>query len=139
MANTVNQTQIIRSSRRVINYITVVSDGSEETDLVVYDSSAVATLLGITDPLDSRIENIWFSGSKAANTATLLLEYDASTDVVAMPINFSATGDSHLHMCFEQFAGLKNYAGTGKTGDILLTTTGLDSGDSFMMVLDVRL
>lgn len=139
MPNTVNQTAIIRSSRRVINYITVTSDGSEETDLVVYDSSAIAALVGITDPQTCQIENVWFSGSKVANTGTLLLEFDATTDVVALPINFSATGDSHMHMCFEQFAGLKNYAGTGKTGDILLTTTGLDSGDSFMLVLDIRL
>jgi len=139
MVNTVTQTHIIKDQRRLINYITLVSDGSEESDLVVYDSSVVCAAVGLTDQLNASIQHVWFSGAKPANAATLVLEYDATTDVLALPINFAAAGDAHMDMDFTFFGGLKNYAGTGKTGDILLTTTGLDSGDSFTLVLDIRI
>lgn len=138
MANTINQTFIIEDSRRVVKYITLVSDGSQETNTIVYDSSAVASDVGIADQLNCRIEKVWFTASKAASTATIDLDFDATTDVLALPINMSATGDSNLHMDYTFFGGLKNYAGAGRTGDILLTTTGLASGDAFTLVLDIR-
>lgn len=138
MPNAVTQTVLIQGSRKYINYITLVSDGSEETDLVVYDSSVVCAAVGIPDNLNASIEKIHISAYKAANVGQIVLEFDAATDVLAMPFTIAAAGETHYHFDFSEFGGLKNYAGTGRTGDVLLTTLGLDTGDSIMIVLEMR-
>ena len=48
-----------------------------------------------------------------------------------MELNPSADGV----LDFSPFGGLQNTSGSGKTGDINLTTTGASSGDSYMIVL----
>lgn len=133
MPNTVNNTQLGASTHRVIQYITLVSDSSEETDLVVYDSSATATTIGITDPLKCTIESIYATVS-AATTARVRLEFDATTDVLAVDIPALELVKND----FRPIGGLRNYAGTGITGDITLTTTGLESGDMITICLVVR-
>lgn len=134
MANTVTNTQLVGDQGRVrINYLTLVSDGTEETDLVIYDSSARNTV----DPLTCSILKI--KGclnilDHAAIDVRAHLEFDATTDVLALslPINQPFEFD------FTDVGGLKNYAGTGITGDIVLTTTGLESGDTLFLVMEVR-
>lgn len=139
MTNTVTQTTLILGQREYINYITLVSDGSEESNTIIFDSSVVTAAAKLTDTMNASIERIWFTGSKPATSATINLTWDANTDVLALPINFAAAGDAHLEMDFTRFGGLKNYSGTGKTGDLLMTTTGLDSGDAFTIILQMRL
>ena len=39
------------------------------------------------------------------------------------------------YLDFSEFGGLQNTSGSGKSGDINLTTTGASSGDSYMIVL----
>lgn len=132
MANTITNTQLLASKRKVVQHIVLSSDGSEETDLVVYDSSAVATTLGISDPLKCTLEKITYSVS-AASTSRVFLEFDATTDVLA--IDCPAQAPAQLD--FSSISGLKNTAGSGITGDIMLTTTGLESGDKLMIILEV--
>ncbi len=131
MVNTVTNTRSVIGKKRVVQYVAVDSDGTEETDLVIYDSSAVATALGLTDPLNSRIRSIMVSGNAVAGICKL--EWDASTDVLA----YSFFGTQTQHQDFMKFGGLKNTAGTGITGDITLTTTGLASGDSLIIIIEV--
>lgn len=130
MANTNTNTRINLGNRRTIQYITIDSDGTQETDLVVYDSSVVCAALGKTDTLNSMIKKISFATSGVA--VKVKLEWDATTDILA----WSLGPNSGVYE-FDCFAGLKNTAGTGKTGDILLTTTGLASGDSLTLILEV--
>lgn len=130
MANTITNTRLVLGNSKVVQYLTIASDGTQETDLVVYDSSVVAGLLGKTDPLNSKIRSMTYVTSGAAVVAKL--EWDATTDVLAL-----ALPKSDDHMCFDHIGGLKNTAGTGKTGDILLTTTGLAAGDSLTLILVV--
>ena len=40
-------------------------------------------------------------------------------------------------MDFSEFGGLKNTAGSGKTGDINLTTIGASNNDSYVIVLEL--
>lgn len=129
MPNAVTINKVLNGVTHRVVYMTLVSDGSEETDLVVYDSSAFQG----TDTLTCRIDKIEYSFS-AASTARAYLEFDASTDVLAFNIlpGFAQKFD------FRDIGGLQNYAGTGKTGDITLTTTGLESGDTMALVLVLR-
>lgn len=133
MANVVTNTRTVTGKNTVVQYITLASDGSEETDLVVYDSSAVATALGIADPLMCSIKAITISSS-VSTASRINLEFDASTDVLA----FSVPSSVCKHLCFQKIGYLKNTAGSGITGDILLTTTGLEAGDHFTLILEVQ-
>ncbi len=134
MPNTITSTVLANSKKRIIIHLSVDSDGSEETALVVYDSSAVNTIAlnDLKDPLDCTIEKVHYSVASATSFIKLL--FDASTDVHALSIPSNAQGT----IDFSHMGGLRNMSGTGKTGDILLTTTGLASGDSFTLTLEVR-
>jgi hypothetical protein len=132
--NTVTNTRTIAGKKKVVQYITILSDGTEETGTVIYDSSAVATLLGVADPLKSTIRDIRYVASGNSTIAHLL--FDASTDVVAMSLPYSG-GAAALKMDFKDIGGLPNTGGSGRTGDILLTTTGLNSGDTLTIILTV--
>ena len=137
MTNTVTTTTLVRNPNRVVLYVTVLSDGSEETDLVVYDSSAQSALiktqsgLANVDPLDCKIRALKYSSNSVAGIFTL--KFVASTPVLAWPLGVGMS-DS---LDFSSSGGLLNYAGTGKNGDITLTTTGLANGDSLAFLIDV--
>ena len=133
MPNTITNTVINTSTKEAVVYVTLSSDGTEETDYIVFDSSAVATTLGTTDPSDSAIISIYGSISAAA-TARAWLEWDASTDVLA----FDLPPQESIKANFRSIGGLPNQGGSGKTGDITLTTTGLESGDKITLILHVR-
>jgi len=57
--------------------------------------------------------------------------WDATTNTICWDLNADYTTDED----FSEFGGIRNTAGSGKTGDILLTTTGHSSGDSYVIVL----
>ena len=132
MVNTVTNTRTLRENNAVIQYVTIASDGTEETDLVIYDSSAVATALGITDPTTCTIKSIWYSTSSVLGVVKL--EFEATADVLALAL---PQGGAILDKNFEAVGGLKNTGGTGITGDISLTTTGLVAGDSLSLTIEV--
>ncbi len=132
--NTVTNTRTVIGRKKIVQYITIASDGTEETGTVVYDSSSVASALGVADPLKCSIREVKYVASGSSTIAHLL--FDASTDVIAMSLPYSG-GGATLDMNFKEVGGLKNTAGTGITGDILLTTTGLNSGDTLTLILTI--
>lgn len=133
MANTITNTRLLANERRVIQYICISSDGTEETNLIIYDSSVVATAIGIADPLKCTIVRARYVSTSALGTVHL--DFDATTDVLALAMPYNG---SSMDMDFKDIGGLKNTAGTGITGDILLTTTGLVAGDKITLILEVR-
>lgn len=134
MANTVTITNILPRHSEVVVYATILSDGTELTDQVIYDSSVVATALGIADPLKCKLLGVKYVCSTLLDLARL--EFDATTDVVALALPGGA--GSQLDWCFDEFGGLPNYAGTGITGDITLTTTALEANAMLTIILRVR-
>ena len=59
------------------------------------------------------------------------IEFDASTNVLAMPLPADSTGDEY----YDLFTGIPNNAGSGVTGDIDFTTVGHSSGDAYSIIL----
>lgn len=126
LANTVTQRTISGSgtNKNIIRTIHIVSDGSEETDLVVYDNSAF-----VADTSKGRLCKVWMSGSDAI----VRLEWDQDTDSPAFSGNPSNGGEWD----FTCFGGIPNPNGTGATGDLLLTTLSLDAGDEVFIVIHI--
>lgn len=127
MANTVTQ-RVLSGSPSDKNYyklINISSDGSEETDLVIYDNSAA-----INDVSRGKLMEVWVSG----NSGTCTLEWDQTTD---SPIcSFDPVNTQYLD--FRVMGGISNPAGSGATGDIVLTTANLDAGDMLTILLHVE-
>ena len=61
------------------------------------------------------------------------LFFNASTNVLVAELAESSNG----HMDFKSFGGMPNNAGSGKNGDILFTTKGHSSGDTYSIVLEM--
>lgn len=129
MANVLVNTLLINSNIVKVLYFTLQSDGTNETDYVLYDSS----LLNISDPLDSTLLEVQGVVS-TQSTARVRLEWDATEDVLAFAVPLTIP----FQFDFKSIGGLTNTAGAGKTGDLTLTTTGLNSGDSIVLILKIR-
>lgn len=125
MANTVTQRTLFggADTKDVYRSIHIVSDGTEETDLVIYDNSAF-----IADTSKGSLQQVWLTG----DAAVVRLEWDQTTD---SPI-LSADGDSG-HFDFRGFGGIGNPGAAGATGDIVLTTNDLDAGDEITIIIHV--
>lgn len=132
MANTNTLTTVLNGARNKVRYITINSDGTQETVLNIYDSSALNTV----DPLTCTIERITYSTSMrgaAGTTGNIKILFDATTPVLACGIPINNAGK----ICFKKIGGLKNTGGSGRTGDLVLTTLGLIAGDSITLVIEL--
>lgn len=126
MTNTVTQRTVSGggSDKNIIRTIHIASDGSEETDLIVYDNSTFCN-----DVTKGNLKQVWLSG----NAATMRLEWDQSSDSPA----FAGGPENGTHWDFRGFGGIPNPNGSGATGDLLLTTNSLDSGDEVFLVIHI--
>jgi hypothetical protein len=126
MANTVTQRTLVGSGsdKNIVRLIHILSDGTEESDLVVYDNSAF-----VADVTKGRLVEVLVSGSDCVAR----LEWDQTTDSPAFAFNPANGG----HWCFEKFGGISNPGGTGATGDLVLTTSSLDSGDELTLIIKI--
>jgi adhesin HecA-like repeat protein len=126
MANATTQRTLLGSGsdKTIVRLINIVSDGSEETDLVIYDNSTL-----VADVTKGRLVEIWASGS----SCQVLLEWDQTTDSPVFTLD-PANGN---YWDFRSFGGIDNPAGTGATGDLLLTTTNLDAGDVLTIIIKI--
>lgn len=123
MANTITKQILANGSKYYIVKITIVGDGSgEETATRLNTTSGD---MG-TNPTLLEVETA-LSGFSAR------LLWDATTDVMICQI----PSDDSVKLCFKGNP-LPNNAGTGKTGDILITTSGLGNGDSGHIILKVQ-
>jgi hypothetical protein len=129
MANSFT-TQILEEGPR--NVIVKLAGVLDTSDLASTVAINVSTLnqggLGFT-PSQVRIDHIDYSIS---DQLELQFSWDATTPVIIMPL----AGRGRI--TFWNFGGLTNNAGAGKTGNILIKTTGWTSGTQiFSVVLEM--
>jgi hypothetical protein len=129
MADTVTTQTIIDGERNCIMKFTNVSDGTGESAVAKVDVSALAANSAGTACSEVRLVRV----SHAIVGMSVQLFFNASTNVLIMELAESSNG----HMEFEDFGGIPNNAGSGKNGDILFTTKGHSSGDTYSIVLEM--
>jgi hypothetical protein len=112
MANTITKTTMHDGHKNAVVHLYLLSDGSagDITDNVLVDASALSPA-----PSTVRIMKLWWSFSGFTGR----LEFDASTDTGGWVL-----GDTDGFMDFTSIGGIQSTAGSGETGDILLTTLG---------------
>jgi len=129
MADAVTTQTIIDGERNCIMKFTNVSDGSGESAVAKVDVSALAANSRGVSCSEVRVMRI--SHSVVGMSVQLFL--NATTNVLLMEVAESSNG----HMDFKDFGGLPNNAGSGKDGDILFTTKGHSSGDTYSVTLEM--
>lgn len=122
MVDAVTSQTIIDGEKNVVQKFTNLSDGTGEAAVLKVDVSALNGA-----PSRVKINKVHYSVS--GMVATLL--WDATTDVRIMDLQGDGTFDA------TGFGGLINNAGTGVTGDILLTTAGHTLNDSYTIILEM--
>ena len=129
MADAVTSQTIIDGERNCVMKFTNVSDGTGESAVAKVDVSALASNSAGVACSEVRVVRI----SHAIVGMSVQLFLDATSNVLLMELAESSNG----HMDFKDFGGLPNNAGSGKTGDILLTTKGHSSGDTYSIVIEM--
>lgn len=129
MADTVTSQTLQDGDRIAVMKFTNISDGTGESDVVKVDVSALAPSNG--KPCTGvRVRKINFS----VTGMKVRLEYDATADTLICDLPSDSAGE----LRFDEEGGIPNNAGSGKTGDILFTTLGQISGDSYMVTLTLE-
>lgn len=129
MADAVTSQTIIDGERNCVMKFTNVSDGTGESAVAKVDVSALASNSAGIACSEVRVMRV----SHAIVGMSVQLFLDATSNVLLMELAESSNG----HMDFKDFGGLPNNAGSGKTGDVLFTTKGHSSGDTYSIVLEM--
>ena len=129
MADTVTSQTIQDGERVAILKFTNESDGTGESSVKKVDVSALAkNNLGESCSRVSISRIYWATRGMGVD-----IEFDASTNVLAIPLPADSTGDEY----YDLFSGIPNNAGSGITGDIDFTTVGHSSGDTYSIILEL--
>ena len=128
MADAVASQTIVEGPNKIVMKFTNISDGTGESAVTKVDVSALAKGIDGATCTGVAIEQIWWqcTGMKVS------ILFDATSDVLAIQLGENQSG----HHDYRSFGGLTNNAGSGKTGDVLLTTVGHSSGDSYSIVIE---
>ena len=129
MADAVTSQTIIDGERNCIMKFTNVSDGTGESAVAKVDVSALSSNSAGTACSEVRVLRV----SHAIVGMSVQLFLNATSNVLLMELAESSNG----HMDFTDFGGLPNNAGSGKNGDILFTTKGHSSGDTYSITLEM--
>ena len=130
MADAVTSQTIIDGPNKAVMKFTNISDGTGESAVVKVDVSALQASLGGTACSEVIIERIWWQciGMKVQ------ILFDASSNAFCIELGENQSGDHD----YSSFGGLTNNAGSGKTGDVLFTTVGHSSADTYTIILYMR-
>ena len=130
MADAVTSQTLIDGVKTAGLKFTNISDGSGASAVAKVDVSALSANDVGKSCTGASIEKIWWQ----CNGMKVQLLFDASSNVIAIELGENQSG----YHDYTSFGGIINNAGSGKTGDILFTTVGHSSADSYTIILQVR-
>ena len=130
MADAVTSQTLIDGPNKAVMKFTNISDGSGESAVVKVDVSALEASLNGTACSEVGIERSWWQciGMKVQ------ILFDATTNAFCIELGENQSGDHD----YTSFGGLTNNAGSGVTGDVLFTTVGHSSADTYTIILYMR-
>lgn len=124
MADTVASQILEQGIRNLVYKFTNKSDGTGESAVLKVDVSALS-------PACNEVSIEWIQYD--INGMEVELLWDATTDVSILKLS---SGQGVLD--FRTIGALTNNAGSGVTGDVLLTTSNHSSGDSYNLIIHFK-
>ena len=129
MADAVTSQTIQDGDRIAVMKFTNISDGTGEAAVLKVDVSALQAESGTERACAGvTIQQMWYDCSGM----TVDILWDATSNALCWTLSGYGFYD------FRQAGPLTNNAGSGKTGDILFTTTGAGSADRYTIMLAMR-
>ena len=130
MADAVTSHTLFDGDKHVVMKFTNISDGTGESAVNKVDVSALESDINGNTCTSVAIEKIWWQciGMKVR------MFFDASSDKFIIELGENQSG----YHDYSEFGGIKNNAGSGKTGDIDFTTVGHSSADTYTIILKMR-
>lgn len=130
MADAVTSQTLIDGPQTAVMKFTNISDGTGESAVKKVDVSALSSSADGDTCTGVVIEKMWWQciGMKVQ------ILFDATTDVFCIELGENQSG----HHDYTSFGGLTNNAGSGVTGDIMFTTVGHTSADTYTVILYMR-
>ena len=129
MADTVTSQTIQDGERKAVLKFTNISDGTGESAVKKVDVSALSSNSSGSACTEVAVSKIWW---QCVGMGVELLN-DASTDTLIIGLSPDSNG---MHD-YSSFSGIPNDSGSGKTGDIMFTTIGASSGDTYTVILEL--
>ncbi len=129
MADAVTSQTIQDGQRKAVLKFTNISDGTGESAVVKVDVSALASNSSGTACTGVTVAKIWW---QCVGMGVQLL-FDATANVLVIGLSEDSAG----YHDYSDFTGIPNNAGSGKTGDILFTTIGASSTDTYTVILEL--
>jgi len=129
MADAVTSQTIQDGQRNAVLKFTNISDGTGESAVVKVDVSALASNSSGTACTGVTVAKIWW---QCVGMGVQLL-FDATANVLVIGLSEDSAG----YHDYSDFTGIPNNAGSGKTGDILFTTIGASSTDTYTVILEL--
>lgn len=129
MADTVTSQVLFNSRNRRAIKLTNIGDSTGEADVIKFDISTFTGPNGAV-PTSLTVEEIWYN---IQGYTSVRLEWDATTDDPIAVLS----GSGYLN--FKGVGGARDPKSSGTTGDILLTTAGNASGNTYTIIIVVRL
>ena len=130
MADAVTSQTLFDGDKHVVMKFTNISDGTGESAVKKVDVSALNADINGNTCTSVAIEKIWWQciGMKVR------MFFDATSDAFIIELGENQSG----YHDYSEFGGIKNNAGSGKTGDIDFTTVGHSSADTYTIILKMR-
>jgi|TARA_R110000787_G_C13053766_1_gene406872 hypothetical protein len=129
MADAVTSQTIQDGQRMAVLKFTNVSDGTGEANVVKVDVSALSSNSAGQACTKVTVARIWW---QCVGMGVELL-FDATANVLVIGLSPDSNG---VHD-YTPFTGIPNNAGDGVTGDILFTTIGASSSDTYTVILEL--
>ena len=129
MAAAVTSQTLVDNPKTAVLKFTNVSDGSGESAVKKVDVSALSANIDGSTCTRATIEKIWWQ----CNGMKVKILFDASTDDFCIELGEMQCG---FHD-YTPFGGLTNPASCGLTGDIMFTTVGHSSADTYTIIMQV--
>lgn len=141
MANTIREQRLIDSNKRALIKYIILSDGTQESNTRLIDASNLAFALNAngyimtsnTHPKSNYRTSIKKikTFSKLSGSVRLKWEGDANSEIITF-------GSSSVNFSFENDGAVISNPEANATGDILISTVGMVSGDTVTIFLDLR-
>ena len=130
MADAVTSQTLFDGDKHVVMKFTNISDGTGESAVKKVDVSALESDIYGNTCSSVAIEKIWWQciGMKVR------MFFDATSDKFIIELGENQSG----YHDYSEFGGIKNNAGSGKTGDVDFTTVGHSSADTYTIILKMR-
>jgi len=129
MADAVTTQILFQVAKVLVMKFTNISDGTGETNVVKVNISTLLPYQG-NPCVDVQIDKIY----AMTHGLEIKLNWAATTPqlIMTIPQNVMST------QVYDEFGGINNNAGAGKTGNITFTTSNASAGDMYTIILVMR-